>query len=79
MTKCAQHCVGKYVTRSEIEDAFIETKMLSKKLVEQFLNGTHYFRLLAAISILIDGIDLQKWEALWETHGINKYIKICYH
>lgn len=26
MTKCVQHCIGKYIKRSRIEDALVETK-----------------------------------------------------
>ena len=36
MAKCLQHYIGKYVRGSGIEDAFIETKMLGLKIVEQF-------------------------------------------
>ena len=34
----------KNVTGSEMEDAFIERKVLGKIIVVQFLNGTHYVR-----------------------------------
>ena len=63
MAKCLQHYIGKYVRGSGIEDAFIETKMLGLKIVEQFWNGTHCVRSLRAISILTDAINRQKWEA----------------
>ena len=36
MAKCVQCCIGKYVKVSGIEDAFIEMKALSKKIVEKF-------------------------------------------
>ena len=52
MAKCVQCCIGKYVKVSGIEDAFIEMKALSKKIVKKFWNAAHCVRSLRAISIL---------------------------
>lgn len=48
-------------------------QLLDKKIVEHFLNRTHYVRSLRTISISTDEIDCQKWEPFWKTHDINKY------
>ena len=72
MAKCVQHCIGKYMSRSVIEDAFLK-QLLDKKIVQHFLNGTHYVRSLRAISISTDAINCQKWETFWKTHDIKKY------
>ena len=37
------------------------------------LNGTHYIRMLRAISILVDSINRLKWDAFWENNKKEKY------
>lgn len=56
-----------------IEDAFIETKVLGKKMAEQFLHRTHYAGSLRAISVSTNAINRQKLEAFWERYDINEY------
>ena len=60
------------MSRSVIEDSFLK-QLLDKKIVQHFLNGTHYVRSLRAISISTDAINCQKGEAFWKIHDINKY------
>ena len=48
-------------------------KYLGKKVIEQVLNGTHYIRMLRAISILVDSINCLKWDAFWENNKKEKY------
>ena len=73
MAKCVRCCIERYVSGGGIEDAFIETKVLGKKMAEQFLNRTHYARSLRAISVSTNAINRQKLEAFWERYDINEY------
>lgn len=73
MAKCVRCCIERYVSGGGIEDAFIETKVLGKKMAEQFLNRTHYARSLRAISVSTNAINRQKWETFWERYDINEY------
>ena len=66
MAKCAQHCIGKYIRGSGLEDSLLETSIFGIKIVEQFLNGTHYVRSLRGILILAEGIETIKWHAFWK-------------
>ena len=50
--QCAQHCIEKYIRGSGLEDSLLETSIFGIKVVEQFLNGTHYVRSLRGILIL---------------------------
>ena len=60
MAKCVQHCTGKYIRGSGLDDAFVETQVFGKKVIEQVLNSTHYIRSLRAILILVDSINCLK-------------------
>ena len=62
MAKCVQHCIGKYIRGSGLDDALVETQVFGKKVTEQELNGTHYIRSLRAILILVDSINRLKWD-----------------
>ena len=61
MAKCVQHCIGKYIRESSLDDSLVETQVFGKKVIDQVLNGTHYIRLLRAILILVDSINRLKW------------------
>ena len=63
MTKCVQHCIGKYIRGSGLDDALMETQEFLENVIEQVLNGTHYTRSLRAILILVDSINRLKWDA----------------
>ena len=58
---------------SGLDDALVETQVFAKKVIEQVLNGTHYIRMLRAISILVDSINCLKWDAFWENNKKEKY------
>ena len=46
MAKCVQHCIGKYIRGTCLDDALVETQVFGKKVIEQVLNGTHCIRSL---------------------------------
>ena len=73
MAKCVQHCIGKYIRGSGLDDALVETQVFGKKVIEQVLNGTHYIRSLRAILILVDSINRLKWDVFWENNKKEKY------
>ena len=51
MAKCLQHCIGKYIKGTGLDDVLLETKIFDKKTIEQILNGTHYVRSLIGFII----------------------------
>ena len=69
---CVQHCIGKYIQGSGLEDAFVETQVFGKKVIEQVLNGTDYIRSLRAILLLVDSKNRLKWDAFWEYNNKEK-------
>ena len=73
MAKGVQHCIGKYIRGSGLDDALVETQVFRKKVIEQVLNGTHYIRSLRAILILMDSINRLKWDAFWENNKKEKF------
>ena len=73
MAKCVQHCIGKYIRGSNLDDPLVETQVFGKNLIEQMLNGTHYIRSLRAILLLVDSINRLKWDAFWENKKKEKY------
>ena len=73
MAKCEQHCIGKYIRGSDLDDLLVETQVFGKNLIEQVLNGTHYIRSLRAILLLVDSINRLKWDAFWENKKKEKY------
>ena len=73
MAKCVQHCIGKHIRGSDLDDPLVETQVFGKNLIEQVLNGTHYIRSLRAILLLVDSINRLKWDAFWENKKKEKY------
>ena len=53
----ANHCIGKYLRSSGLEDSSLETNIFGVKIVEKFLNDTHYVRSLRGILILADEME----------------------
>ena len=61
--KVVEHCIGKYLRGSGVEDAIV----FGVKSVESMMNGSHYIRSLGRIIILADALNTLKWEAFWKT------------
>ena len=68
MAKAAEHCIGKLVKGSGLDDTLVETKVFGVKVVEQVISGGHYERSLRAYLILEDVIEIMKWKVF-----SNKY------
>ena len=66
--KVVEHCIGKYLRGSGVEDAHVETGVFGVKAVESMMNGSHYIRSLGRIIILADALSTLKWEAFWKTN-----------
>ena len=66
--KVVEHCIGKYLRGSGVEDALVETDVFGLKAVESMVNGSHYIRSLRSIIILADALNTLKWEAFWKTN-----------
>ena len=58
--ECLQHCIGKYIKCTRLDDILLETNIFGKKTIEQILNGTHYARSLRGFIILGEAIERLK-------------------
>ena len=72
MAKCLQHCIGKYIKGTGLDDVLLETNIFGKKTIEQILNGTHYVRSLRGFIIIGEAIERLKWKAFFEQYGKDK-------
>ena len=72
MAKCLQHCIGKYIKATGLDDVLLETNIFGKKTIEQILNGTHYVCSLRGFIIIGEAIERLKWKALFEQYGKDK-------
>ena len=66
--KVVEHCIGKYLRGSGVEDALFETGVFGLKAVESMMNGSHCIRSLRGIIILADALSALKWESFWRTN-----------
>ena len=73
LSKAVQHCIGKLIRGSDIEDALVKTKGFGLKVVESVLGGTHYVRSLRGLLILLEVLTIMQWEAFWCTRDRNNY------
>ena len=64
-----EHCIGKYLRGSGVEDALVETGVFSVKVEESTMNGSHYIKSVRRKSILADALNTLKWEAFWKTNN----------
>ena len=58
LSLAVQHCIGKLVRGSGMEDALVETKVFGLKVVESVLGGTHYVRSLRGLLIIMEVITI---------------------
>ena len=65
MAKAVEHCIGKLVKGSGIEDALRESSAFGTNVVDAVINGSHYVRSLRDIHL--------KWEAFWASRGKSAY------
>ena len=57
------HCNGKYLSRSGMDDALIESDIFGKKTLPTVLAGGHYVRSFQAMLIVSEVLDSLLWEA----------------
>ena len=72
MAKYVQHCIGKCIRGSGLDDAFVEIQVFEKKVIKQVLNDTNYIRSLRTILILVDSRNHLKWDAFWKNNEKEK-------
>ena len=63
-----QHCIGKYIKGSGLEDSLVETNVFGVKVLESVLNGSSYAMCSKGFQILGDVIEQTKWKAFWKIH-----------
>ena len=73
LVKAAEHCIGKYLKGSGIEDA---TGTFGIKVVESVLGGTHYVRSLRGLLIISEALTIMQWEAFWQSRDRSHYADI---
>ena len=61
--KCLEHCIGKYIHDTGIDNCLSQTKVVGVKTLKSVLEGANYARSLKAIVILAHTIESLKWEA----------------
>ena len=71
--KCFEHCIGKYIDKTGIDDCFSQTKVVSVKTLKSVVEGTNYTISLKAIVILGQAIESLKWEAFINNIDMSKY------
>ena len=62
MTKCVQHCIGKYIKGSGLADSLVETNVFGVKVIQSVLNCSRYARCSNVFQILGDVIEQFKWK-----------------
>ena len=73
MAKCAQHCIGKYIKGTGLEDCLVETGVFGVKVMESCLAGTHYVRSMRGIQIVSNAIEVSKWNEVWKIHDKRQF------
>ena len=71
--KCLEHCIGKYIDDTGIDDCLSQTKVVGVKTLRSVLEGTNYARSLKAIVILAHAIESLKWEAFTHSNDMSTY------
>ena len=66
-----EHCIGKYLRGSGIEDALVETGIFGLKVIELVFGGTHYVRSLRGLLIVSEALSIMQWEAFWSTKQLQ--------
>ena len=61
--KYLEHCIGKYIDDTGIDDCLSQPKVVGVKTLKSVLEGTNYTRSLKAIVILAHTIESLKWKA----------------
>ena len=71
--KCLEHCIGKYIEDTGIDDCLSQTKVAGVKAMKSVFERTNYARSQKAILILAHAIESLKWEAFMENTHTTKY------
>ena len=69
--KFVEHCIGKYMQGSCIEESLRQTQVFGVNAVDAVLKGTNYSRSLKGYLILTSAIEKLKWEAFLK-HLVKK-------
>ena len=69
--KCLQHCIGKFIKGSGLEESLRQTRFFGIKIVDSVLEGSHYVRSLKGLLILANAIEKLKWEAFIKTGRVE--------
>ena len=77
-TKCVEHCIGKYIQGSAIEESLRQTQVFAVNVVDTILNGTNYALSLKGYLILASAIGKLKWETFSKHIDLQKFSEIHY-
>ena len=77
MAKCVQHCIGKYIQGSGLDNTLLETQVFGKKVIEQVLNkcwiSVEWYPLYLIVESNNDSVNRLKWDAFWKNNKKEKY------
>ena len=70
-TKVLLRCTGRYISGSGLDDALIEAEFFGKQTLNSGLAGSHYYRSLQGMLMLVEVIDALSWEAFLVSNSIE--------
>ena len=76
LTKAVEHCLGKLLKGSGIEDLLAATNCFGIKIMEQVLGGTQYVRSLRGFMIIYESLRILQWEAFLKVTDTSNYSSI---
>ena len=53
-------CAGRYINGSSVDDALVETEIFGKQTLNTVLTGSHYYRSLQGMLMIVEVIDCFK-------------------
>ena len=71
--KCVEHCIGKYIQGSAIEERLRQTQVFAVNVADTILNGTNYALSLKDYLILAGAIGKLKWETFSKHIDLHKF------
>ena len=77
MAKCVQHCIGKYIWGSGLDNTLVRTQVFGKKFIEQVLNkywiSVERYSLYLIVESNNDSVNRLKWDTFCKSNKKEKY------
>ena len=75
LTISVEHCLGKVLKDSGVEDTLLETNCLGLKIMQQVLRGTHYARYLRVMISMYEILRVFQWETFLKMTDVCRVVK----